>query len=203
MFIDEAVINVKAGDGGNGCFSYERLKYKPKGSPDGGDGGVVVIYVVGSTQIHTLQDTAYRQHYKASRYEHGKGSRKFGAKGKDIFIPVPLGTVIYDETSNEIIADCLKEGEQIIVAKGGRGGRGNGSLVSPRNPNPERSEPGKPGEEKKLRLVLKSLADVGLVGRPNAENPLFSQNFQSPSQNCRLSIYHKEPHLDSKDAMGT
>jgi GTP-binding protein len=174
MFIDETTIFVKAGDGGNGCFSYERLKYKPKGKPDGGDGGRGGhIYVIGSRQIHTLQDIAYHQQYMAERGAHGKGSNKTGKNGESITIKVPLGTVIYDNDSGELLVDCLQEETPIIVAKGGRGGRGNGTLMSPRNPNPDRSEPGKPGEQKKLRLVLKILADVGLVGRPNSGKSTF------------------------------
>jgi len=169
MFIDETVIQVKAGNGGNGCHSYERQKYKPKGRPDGGDGGRGGhIYLVGSPNVHTLQDTAYHQHYKAERGAHGKGSTKTGKSGEDVYITVPLGTLVYDNDTGEILIDCLVEDKPELIAKGGRGGRGNAALASPRNPNPEFSEPGKPGEERKLRLVLKVLADVGLVGRPNA-----------------------------------
>ncbi len=174
MFIDETTIFVKAGDGGNGCFSYERLKYKPKGRPDGGDGGRGGhIYVSGSRQIHTLEDAAYHQHYKADRGAHGKGSNKAGKNGEDIIIKVPLGTVIYDKDSGELLVDCLQEDTPVLIARAGRGGRGNGVLASPRNPNPDHSEPGKPGEEKNLRLVLKILADVGLVGRPNSGKSTF------------------------------
>lgn len=174
MFIDETVIRVNAGDGGNGCHSYERLKYHPRGKPDGGDGGRGgSIYVLGSRNIHTLQDSAYRQHYDAQRGDHGKGKNKTGKSGEDIIIPVPLGTLVYDADTNQILLDCLRDGQQELIAKGGRGGRGNASLVSPRNPNPESSEPGKPGEQKRLRFVLKVLADVGLVGRPNAGKSTF------------------------------
>lgn len=174
MFIDETTIFVEAGDGGNGCFAYERLKYKPKGSPNGGDGGRGGhIYINGSSQVHTLQDVAYHQHYKAERGDHGKGSNKAGKNGGDITITVPLGTIIYDKESGDLLVDCLQEGVPALIARGGRGGRGNGALVSSRNPNPDHSEPGKPGEKKNLRLVLKMLADVGLVGRPNAGKSTF------------------------------
>ena len=169
MFIDETVIKLKAGDGGNGCHSYQRQKYKPLGRPDGGDGGRGGhIFVHCSSAVHTLQDISYKRHYKAPRGAHGKGSNKKGRNGEDIFIIVPMGTTVYDDYTGEIIFDCIIEGHKHIIARGGKGGRGNASLASLRNPNPERSEPGKPGEEKSLRLILKVLADVGLVGRPNA-----------------------------------
>ena len=174
MFIDETKIELKAGDGGNGCFAYERLKYKPKGRPDGGDGGRGGnIYLCGSTQVHTLRDVAFRHRYRADRGAHGKGKNQVGRSGRDITITVPLGTIIYDTETGAILVDCLTEGKKEIVARGGRGGRGNASLVTPRNPNPERCEAGKPGEEKIIRLVLKMLADVGLVGRPNAGKSTF------------------------------
>lgn len=174
MFIDETVIYVKAGDGGNGCHSYERLKYKPKGKPDGGNGGRGgSVYLVGSPQVHTLSDIAYKRKYTADRGAHGKGKNQAGRGAEDIIIPVPLGTIVYDDISGDILLDCLNPQEPQLIAKGGRGGRGNAALVTKYNPNPERSEYGKPGEEKQLRLVLKVLADVGLVGRPNAGKSTF------------------------------
>lgn len=197
MFIDETVISVKAGDGGNGCFSYLREKYKPKGKPNGGNGGRGGhIYIKGSVHVHTLLDISYHHSYKAERGEHGKGSNKYGRNGKDIIIQVPLGTVIIDNDSNEILYDCIKAEKEVIIACGGRGGRGNASLVSRKNPNPDYAEYGKPGEEKNLRLILKVLADVGLVGRPNAGKSTFLSTISHARP--KIADYPfttREPHL--------
>ncbi len=169
MFIDEATVRVKAGDGGNGCFSYLREKYRPKGPPNGGNGGKGGdICFIGSTNVHTLLDVSFRRAYNAERGEHGQGYNRYGHNAPDIEVKIPLGTIIYDEASGDLIRDCVLDGEKIIIAKGGRGGRGNAALVSRHNPNPEEAEAGKPGEDITLKLSLKVLADVGLVGRPNA-----------------------------------
>ncbi|MGD9201357.1 MAG: GTPase ObgE [Chitinispirillia bacterium] len=174
MFIDETVIKVKAGNGGNGCFSYHREKYVPRGKPNGGNGGRGGhIYIQGSEQLNTLQDISYHRSYIAGRGEHGKGSDKYGKKGKDIVIPIPLGTTIIDVVSGRILFDCVKPGKKFILARGGRGGRGNAALVTRKNLNPEQAEFGKQGQEYTLRLILKVLADVGLVGRPNAGKSTF------------------------------
>jgi GTP-binding protein len=174
MFIDETIIEVKAGDGGNGCFAHAREKFKPRGKPSGGNGGNGGnIFIEGSSQLYTLQDIDFRKKYAAQRGAHGQGSNKYGKYGEDMVIAVPLGTVVYDAQGGQLLFDCLKQGQQVCVAKGGRGGRGNAALTSRKNPNPEHATPGKPGECKKIRLVLKVLADVGLVGRPNAGKSTF------------------------------
>ena len=169
MFIDETTIVVKAGNGGNGCFSYHREKFIPKGRPSGGNGGRGghVIFV-GDKQRQTLQDVGFRRSYKAPAGTMGGSSNMYGHKGKDLYIKVPLGTIIKNQETGEILHDFTEDGEEVIIAKGGRGGRGNAALVNRNNPNPERSEEGKPGEEFTLRLILKVMADVGLVGHPNA-----------------------------------
>jgi GTP-binding protein len=174
MFIDETILRVAAGNGGNGCYSYEHEKYKPQGRPNGGNGGNGGdIIIKASTQVHTLQDVAYRKTITAGRGTHGKGSLKTGPRGEDMIILVPLGTVIIDEATEDILCECITDNFETIIAKGGRGGRGNAALANSHNPNPQTIEEGKPGEQKTLRFVLKVLADIGLVGRPNAGKSTF------------------------------
>ena len=169
MFIDEARIFVKAGNGGNGCVSFRREKFIPKGGPDGGDGGDGgnVVFVVDPNE-NTLIAFKYKQHFKAEAGKPGQGANKHGHSGEDVIISVPLGTILRDESTGEILADLSEPEDRIVVAKGGRGGRGNSRFATSINQTPRRADAGKPGEDRILFLELKLLADVGLVGFPNA-----------------------------------
>lgn len=169
MFVDYAKINVKAGDGGNGIVAFRREKYVPMGGPSGGDGGRGGSIIIKADEgLSTLMDFKYRRHFKGERGSHGQGKNMHGARGEDTIIKVPVGTVIKDDESDQVIADLTEHGQEVVVARGGRGGRGNARFASPANKAPSYSENGEPGEEKWIRLELKLLADIGLVGFPNA-----------------------------------
>jgi GTP-binding protein len=169
VFVDEAHIWVKAGDGGNGCMAFRREKYVPRGGPsggDGGDGGDVIFEA--TSQENTLLRFRFDREFRAERGRHGEGSNKHGKSGEDLLLLVPAGTVIYDEESGEVLADLAESGARLVVARGGHGGRGNARFAKPWHRAPKEFEVGQPGEERRLRLELKLLADVGLVGFPNA-----------------------------------
>jgi len=169
QFLDEARILVKAGDGGNGCLAFRREKYVPRGGPSGGDGGRGGdVSLVATGHLNTLLQFSYNPEHKAERGRHGEGSNKTGADGRSIDVEVPVGTVVYDEATGERLADMAEAGQRFLVARGGRGGRGNARFATSTHQAPTEHEPGRPGEEKRLRLELKLLADVGLVGFPNA-----------------------------------
>lgn len=169
MFIDEVIIRVKAGDGGNGCLAFRREKYVPHGGPSGGDGGRGGdVVMVASPHYNTLLHFRYNPEHKAGRGRHGEGSNRTGREGAPVELPVPPGTVVYDAATGELLHDFTVAGDRFIVARGGRGGRGNARFATPTHQTPTEHEPGRPGEEKRLRLELKLLADVGLVGFPNA-----------------------------------
>ncbi len=169
MFIDHARIKVKAGQGGSGCCSFRREKYVPKGGPDGGDGGNGgSITLIADRNISTLIDFKYKPQFMAKRGQHGMGSRKNGKTAKDLEIKVPLGTMVKDAETGELLADLVGEGDTFIAARGGRGGRGNTWFATATNQSPRDWEVGEEGEERLLELELKLIADVGLVGFPNS-----------------------------------
>jgi GTP-binding protein len=169
VFIDEVIITVKGGDGGNGILAFRREKFVPKGGPSGGDGGRGGdVVMVATSGYNTLLHMRYNPEHKAERGRHGEGSNKKGRDGKSIEIGVPVGTVVTDAATGGLIHDFTQEGDRFVVAKGGRGGRGNARFMSSTHQAPTEHEDGKPGQERRLRLELKLLADVGLVGFPNA-----------------------------------
>ncbi|MFQ5949282.1 MAG: GTPase ObgE [Nitrospiria bacterium] len=169
MFIDQVKIYVKAGDGGDGCVSFRREKYVPRGGPDGGDGGKGGdILFEASPHLSTLIDLRYQQHYLVRRAGRGKGQNASGKNSPDLIIPVPMGTVIRDAETDEMVTDLTAPGQRVVAARGGRGGRGNSRFKSATLQAPRIAEPGEKGKERWLQLELKLLADVGLVGLPNA-----------------------------------
>jgi GTP-binding protein len=168
-FVDEASIDVKAGDGGNGCVSFRREKYIPFGGPDGGDGGDGgSVYLVADAGLNTLADFRFQRRFEAQRGENGRGRNCTGKKGEDREVRVPTGTLVYEQDTDELIGDLVEEGQRLLVARGGFHGLGNVRYKSSTNRAPRQSKPGTPGERRTLRLELKLLADVGLLGKPNA-----------------------------------
>ena len=168
MFIDEATIRVKAGDGGNGCMAFRREKYVPRGGPSGGDGGKGGDVIMESSERHnTLVHFRFNPEYKAQRGRHGEGSNRTGREGEDVLLKVPVGTIVYDADTGEKVHDFPRADERIVIACGGRGGRGNARFATSTHQAPREHEEGRPGEERVFRLELKLLADAGLVGYPN------------------------------------
>jgi GTPase len=169
MFIDECVIKVKAGDGGNGCVSFRREKYEPWGGPNGGDGGMGGdVILLGDDDTNNLIDYKYQPHWRAQRGEHGSGKDCNGRVGKSAVLKMPLGTIVTNEATDEIVAEIIEDGQEVVLCAGGKGGLGNMHFKSSINRAPKRALPGLPGEVGEYRLVLKSIADIGLVGFPNA-----------------------------------
>jgi GTP-binding protein len=168
-FVDEAKIYVKSGRGGKGCVSFRREKFVPRGGPNGGDGGNGgSVILIARQNMSSLLDHRYKQHYKAENGEHGRGKDQHGKNAPTLLVPVPVGTVVKDFFTGEILGDLTEDGDTLVVAKGGRGGRGNARFATPTNRAPRYAEPGEEAEERTLLLELKLLADVGIIGFPNA-----------------------------------
>jgi GTP-binding protein len=169
MFLDEVRILVKAGDGGNGCLAFRREKYVPRGGPSGGDGGRGGdVYMVANPHMNTLMHLRFNPEHRAQRGRHGEGSNCTGQEGKSIDVEVPVGTIVYDDSTGTKLHDFTESGERFLAARGGRGGKGNARFATSTHQAPTEHTPGRPGEERKLRLELKLLADIGLIGFPNA-----------------------------------
>ena len=168
-FVDRAMIRVTAGTGGSGAESFRREKFVPKGGPDGGDGGRGgSVFVRADPQLTTLLDYTYHTHWKAQRGAHGKGANKTGRSAPDLYLPVPPGTEVWDAATAKLLGELIQPDDVLCVARGGRGGRGNARFATPTHRTPREWEPGKEGEDREVELVLKLIADVGLLGEPNA-----------------------------------
>jgi GTP-binding protein len=197
MFVDRVVIHVKGGDGGRGCVSFRREKYVPRGGPDGGDGGrggnVIVRAVAGTDSLAAV---AHIKHWRAERGGHGGSNNRTGRDGEDLIIPVPPGTVVRDLERGHVLKDLVEDGQEVVVARGGKGGRGNKAFATPTNRAPRQFEPGEPGEERTIVLELKLIADAGLLGLPNAgKSTLLSRLSRAQPEIADYPFTTKYPNL--------
>ena len=197
IFVDEVVIHVRSGKGGDGCVSFRREKYVPKGGPDGGDGGKGgSVWLKAQAELSTLLDLASKHHWRAENGRPGEGSNCHGRNGKDLIVPVPLGTLVYDAESGRLLKDLVEDGQRVVVAKGGIGGYGNLHYVSATNQVPREFKPGEPARERTLRLELKLIADVGFVGLPNAgKSTLLSRLTRARPKIANYPFTTLEPQL--------
>lgn len=204
LFVDEVTIHVRGGDGGDGCVSFRREKYVPRGGPDGGDGGHGgSVFLQATSELNTLLDLAGRHHWRAQHGRPGQGANCAGKRGANLIIPVPTGTLVYDASSDRLLKDLVHHGQRVRVARGGRGGRGNAHFRSPTNQAPREAEAGGKGEERTLRLELKLIADVGLVGLPNAgKSTLLSRLTRARPKIAAYPFTTREPQLGMVELPG-